>query len=100
MTGEKPSKNKAGSEHDELLELVRQAIDAAATFELPDPVRPEHSLVDDLGFDSLRISALSLEIEERLGHSILLNRWVEGVTEPSELTVESLCTYLAERESR
>lgn len=98
MTAKKRSENRANSGHDELLELVRESIQAAATFELPDPVRPQHSLVDDLGFDSLRISVLTLEIEERLGHSVLLNRWVEGVTEPSELTVNSLCTYLEEQE--
>ncbi|MFU8804739.1 MAG: acyl carrier protein [Bradymonadaceae bacterium] len=96
MVVEKPTRESTNSRHGQVFELLREAIEAAANFDLPEPVRPEHSLVDDLGFDSLTISVLALEIEERLGQPILLNRWVEGVQEPSELTVASLSSYLEE----
>lgn len=80
----------------EVFAMVREAIEDAANFELPGPVRPKDSLVNDLGFDSLTISLLALELEQRLGRPILLNRWVEGVNRPAQLTVASLCDYLQE----
>jgi acyl carrier protein len=94
IMAEERTKSIGNSDTSPLLEVVAESIEAAAVFEVPDPILPGHSLVEDLGFDSLTITVLALEIETRLGQSILLNRWVEGVSDPSELTVGSLCAYL------
>lgn len=74
--------------------LVRRAIRAAAQNELPDKIENGHSFLEDLGFDSLSLSVLTLELEALLGRPVLLNRWVERAQNPSELTVASLCEYL------
>lgn len=53
-----------------------------------------HRLVDDLGFDSLRIANLSITLEEAFGHVILLNDWLSDAYDPRELTVRSLVDYI------
>jgi acyl carrier protein len=78
----------------DVVELVHRAIRAAAQNELPDRIQSHHSFLEDLGFDSLSLSVLTLELEALLGRPVLLNRWVERASSPSKLTVESLCEYL------
>jgi acyl carrier protein len=51
-------------------------------------------LVDDLGFDSIRIARLSIELEDELGEHVLLNDWVGAVGDPTLLTVGSLVEYI------
>jgi acyl carrier protein len=51
-------------------------------------------LVDDLGFDSIRIANLSVEIEHELGEPILLNDWVGSAGDPALLTVASLVDFV------
>ena len=51
-------------------------------------------LVDDLGFDSIRIANLSVEIEHELGEPILLNDWVGSAGVPALLTVASLVDFV------
>ena len=51
-------------------------------------------LVDDLGFDSIRIASLSVEMERELGEPLLLNDWVGAVGDPALLTVGSLVDYV------
>jgi acyl carrier protein len=75
-------------------DLVCDAILHAASHDLPSSIEPQHSLIEDLGYDSLTISVLALELESRLGRPVLLSRWVEAVDDPSGLTVQSLCEYL------
>jgi len=50
--------------------------------------------VDDLGFDSLQMASLSLALESELGRPILLNDWIAGAEDTSNLTVQSLVDYL------
>lgn len=78
----------------DVMELVRRAIRAAAQDELPAKIEAQHSFLEDLGFDSLTLSVLTLELEDRLGRPVLLNRWVEQASAPSQLTVASLCEYI------
>jgi acyl carrier protein len=51
-------------------------------------------IVDDLGFDSIRIASLSVEMERELGEPILLNDWVGAASDPGLLTVASLVDYI------
>ena len=57
-------------------------------------VRPADRLVDDLGFDSLRMATLSVALEEEFDAAILLNDWIGGADDPSSLTVKSLVDHL------
>jgi acyl carrier protein len=75
---------------------VLSALDAAARGGLPSPVEPGHSLVVHLGFDSMKMSLLSLALEAELGCAIVLDEWIGSHADPNELTVESLCRFLQE----
>lgn len=79
----------------DVMVMIVRAIRAAAPGELPDEIEPGHTFLEDLGFDSLTLSVLTLELEEELGRPVLLNRWVERAQSPSGLTVASLRDYLA-----
>jgi acyl carrier protein len=52
-------------------------------------------LVDDLGFDSLKIASLSIALEKEIGEVILLNDWIGAAASPSDLTVQSLLDYVS-----
>lgn len=73
---------------------VLAAVDSAARGGLPNPVVPEHSLVLDLGFDSMKMSLLSLALETELGCAIVLDEWIGSHSDPNELTIGSLCRFL------
>lgn len=51
-------------------------------------------LFEDLGFDSMKLTALALYIEAELGTPVLLSDWLNAHTDPSHLTVGSLLTFL------
>jgi acyl carrier protein len=57
-------------------------------------VRPEHHLVDDLGFDSPKVASLTIALEDEFDEVLLLNDWIAAADGPSELTVGSLVDYL------
>lgn len=57
-------------------------------------IQREDSLVLTLGFDSLRIATLAIALEEELDRPILLNDWIAGCTDPTTLTVGSLCDFV------
>ena len=57
-------------------------------------VRVVDRLVDDLGFDSLRMATLSVALEEEFDAAILLNDWIGMADDPASLTVQSLVDYL------
>ena len=59
-------------------------------------VRPEDHLVDDLGFDSVRVASLTIALEDEFADVLLLNDWIASASSPSELTVDSLVDYLVE----
>ena len=76
-----------------VLAKVRAALRAA----LEDPaveVRPEHHLVEDLGFDSAGIASLTIALEDEFDEMLLLNDWIASANSPSDLTVDSLVDYL------
>ena len=75
---------------------VLAALDVAARGGLPAPIEPEHSLVLHLGFDSMKMSLLSLALESELGCPIVLDEWIAAHNDPEELTVGSLCRFLQE----
>lgn len=56
-----------------------------------------YRLVDDLGFDSLKMASLSIALEDRLGETILLNDWIARSPSPDKLTIESLADYIYQR---
>jgi acyl carrier protein len=56
---------------------------------------PGHSLVFDLGFDSMRMATLSIALEIEFDTVLLLNDWISSVDDPYQLTVRSLVEYLA-----
>ena len=57
-------------------------------------VRPHHRLVDDLGLDSMNVASLTIALEDEFDDVLLLNDWIAGASNPSELTVDSLVEYL------
>lgn len=57
-------------------------------------VEPRHTLVTELGFDSLRLVTLSLALEETFEQPLLLNDWLACASDPSELTVASLSDFI------
>jgi len=77
----------------ELMEKVVRAVRDSA----PRPVepQPDHRLVDDLGFDSLRMASLAIALESELGQPVLLNDWIASAESLSDLTVQSLASHMA-----
>lgn len=59
-------------------------------------IRESDSLVARLGYDSLRMASLAIALEEEFGRPLLLAEWIAGAADPEELTVGSLCDYIAE----
>ena len=77
----------------ETFERVERAI-RACNVPLPQVLRPEHSLVGELAFDSMTMVRLGVALEDELDRPILLDDWLQSCTDPAELTVRSLCEYL------
>ena len=75
---------------------VLAALDVAARGGLPAPIEPGDSLVLHLGFDSMKMSLLSLALESELGCPVVLDEWIAAHNDPKELTVGSLCRFLQE----
>jgi acyl carrier protein len=76
---------------------IEERVVRAVSRSCPDRLRTvtvTDRLVDDLGFDSIRIASLSVEIEHELGEAILLNDWVGAAGDPALLTVASLVEYV------
>ena len=76
---------------------ITRAIRNAALGDLPNELSEEHSLVFDLGFDSLAIARLGLTLEQQLGSPILLDSWLSSHSDPAALTVGSLCAFVGSR---
>jgi acyl carrier protein len=72
------------------------ALRVAARGGLPTPIEPGHSLVLHLGFDSMKMSLLSLALESEIGCPIVLDEWIAAHNDPKDLTVGSLCRFLQE----
>lgn len=78
----------------EVLDRVSTAIQSALQRELPESLLREHSLVADLGVDSMSMALLGLALEDEFHCPILLNDWIAQHRNPESLTVGSLCDYL------
>jgi len=73
---------------------VVAALTSAANGRVPNPIEPNHSLVLHLGFDSLKMSLLSLSLEREFGCTIALDRWLGSHPDPDDLTVATLCDFV------
>jgi acyl carrier protein len=74
-------------------ERVCRAIEAAMDEGRTTP-HPSDHLINDLGFDSLRVATLALTLEDELGYPVLLNDWLATIGDIADLTVQSLIDYL------
>jgi acyl carrier protein len=72
------------------LERVQAALLAVKPSLPASAVRPEASLVDDLGIDSLKFAELSLELERVFGRPIYFGDVLSNVEDPTTITVEQL----------
>ncbi len=81
---------------------VRELVKDAVSRTSKNGARPRDgdSLVFNLGFDSLRIATLAMELEKQLGRPLLLVNWVGRCGDPKNLTVGSLSDYVYEVVSR
>lgn len=79
-----------------ILPRVVAAIRAASKGNVPGDILPEHSFVLDLGFDSMRMVILGLALEDQFARPILLDMWLGSHSDPADLTVTSLCSFLEE----
>jgi acyl carrier protein len=79
----------------DLEQRVDRAVRSAAPRQL-DEILPQHSLVLDLGFDSMKVALLSLALEEQFGRAIFLEGWMSAHADPTALTVQSLYHYVRE----
>lgn len=73
---------------------VLRALRSTARNPLPEVIRPNHSFVLDLGFDSMTIALLSVALEDEFDCAILLDGWICEHRSPDAMTVASLCHYL------
>ena len=80
-------------DRDAVLTKVRNAVTSVLD-DGPAVIRPEHRLVEDLGFDSARIASLTIALEDEFDDVLLLNEWIASVNDPTDLTVDSLVEYL------
>ncbi len=78
------------------VKLMQQVVAAIrhVDSDVPSDVAREKSLVLELGFDSMKMTLLSLALETELGCAIVLDGWIAAHADPNDLTVGSLCDYL------
>ncbi len=75
---------------------VREKVGAALRSVVDDraEILPSSHLVDDLGLDSVHMATLTIALEDEFDEILLLNDWIASANSPSDLTVESLVSYL------
>jgi hypothetical protein len=81
---------------EDVLRQVVAAIRAVKGDEVPSVLDRSDSLVLRLGFDSMNMAVLSLELEKLVGQPIALDQWIEAHADPFDLTVGSLADHLAD----
>lgn len=74
---------------------VIACIRTAARHPLPEVILEHHAFVTELGFDSMSIARLALALEDRFQQALPLDEWIAEASDPRELTVASLCDYVA-----
>jgi acyl carrier protein len=84
--------------HDpELFPQVRQALEVLVPRKLRKRIRPDASILADLGLDSLKVVELTMLLEKQLKRPVFLPEWIASVEDPADLTVESLARFLADK---
>jgi acyl carrier protein len=84
--------------HDpELFPQVRQALEVLVPRKLRKRIKPEASILADLGLDSLKVVELTMLLERQLKRPVFLPEWIASVEDPADLTVESLARFLADK---
>ena len=84
--------------HDpELFPQVRLALEVLVPRKLRKRIRPEASILADLGLDSLKVVELTMLLEKQLKRPVFLPEWIASVEDPADLTVESLARFLADK---
>lgn len=78
---------------DEVMQGVVRAVKRTAA-RPPELICGSHSLVLDLGFDSLRVATLSVALETEFGELLLLNEWIASAHTPYELNLDSLVAFV------
>lgn len=73
---------------------VVDAIRSTALAPLPERIEAHHSLVYDLGFDSMGVAMLSIALEDQFAFPVLLDTWIGAHDGPDGLTVGSLRAYM------
>ena len=73
---------------------VSSAIRNTAQHALPAVIERDHSLISDLGFDSIGVAMLSMGLEDEFFFPVLLDTWIGAHDGPHDLTVDSLCRYM------
>ena len=58
-------------------------------------IKPEASLVTDLGVDSLALAELSIALEDAFGHPVFLGDILANIDDPAQITVGQLAEYAA-----
>src|SRR3954468_7037336 len=81
----------------ELFPEVRQALEALVPKKLRRRIKPDASILADLGLDSLKVVELTMLLEKQLGRPVFLPEWIASVEDPADLTVASLSRFLAEK---
>jgi acyl carrier protein len=84
--------------HDpELFPQVRQALEVLVPRKLHKRIKPDASILADLGLDSLKVVELTMLLEKQLKRPVFLPEWIASVEDPADLTVESLARFLADK---
>jgi acyl carrier protein len=76
------------------LEKVQAAIGAVKRSIPASAIKPNASLVRDLGIDSLKFAELSLELEDAFGRPIYLGDILSEIEDPTSITVAQLAEHL------
>jgi acyl carrier protein len=82
-------------DRDAVFAKVRAALRQVLGEKTPADVELRDRLVDDLGLDSMNVASLTIALEDQFDDVLLLNDWIAGARNPSELTVGSLVDYVA-----
>ena len=80
---------------DASLALVRQAVRKVRPGIALAALRPNASLMRDLGLDSLRFAELSLALEAAFARPVFLVDLLAEVEDPSSLTLEQVARFLS-----
>lgn len=76
------------------MQAVRRALEELVQKPLHKKIKPQASILADLGLDSLKVVELTVLLEKELGRPVFLPEWIASVEDPADLTVDSLAKFL------